>query len=354
MAPIIRKFTSSQQDSYEEFRKKYQSYTCFDLYKDLAIERHLAHNPPLYFLKNIDRVKEGENFYLKHTSKEMEFTFGSWIIFDWKNEILHLLNPDELLELRTMRNRYLITADEQKILYAKRISIAGLSVGSNVLLSLVRTGIGNHYNISDFDVVSMLNMNRANFYLDEINSPKVDVIARRVYEIDPYLEVKKFSNVLTEKNLDNFIKDSDLIIDAFDNFKVKILLRHLSKKRKIPVLSGFDIETGSMVILERYDIEPNLNLDYYLNGYTESEILSSLKNPRDKTNLFINIIGRKYHSKKMLDSVMDVGNKLSGYPQLAIATNLTSALWTSVAMDVFLGKNNKSIRDYVDLNKSTK
>lgn len=348
MKPLIFKFTPSQEEGYVRFREKYKLYKCLDLYKELIIEKHLADNPKLYFSSK--REKHRESFYSKHTSEKLEFTCGSWIVFDWKAQIMHLPNSDDLLELRTLRNRNLITSNEQKILYSKKISIVGLSVGSNVLLTLVRTGVGKFLRIADFDVVSILNMNRAHFFLDEINYPKVDVIACKVYEIDPYLKVEKFSSGISQENIEVFIKDSDLVIDAIDNFAVKILLRKASKKRKISVLSGFDIETGSMVILERYDLEPKLDLDFFLNGFSESEVLASHKSIKDKTNLFINIIGRKHHSQRMLDSVMNVGKELSGYPQLSIATNLTSALWTSVAVDVFLGRNNKSLRYYLNLN----
>lgn len=69
-------------------------------------------------------------------------TFGVWIFFPWSGELVRY--PDKLLhrELRTFRNRNLITVGEQSVLSEARVAVLGLSVGSNVVDQFVQTGIG--------------------------------------------------------------------------------------------------------------------------------------------------------------------------------------------------------------------
>jgi len=52
------------------------------------------------------------------------------------NEVVHLLEESEFAELRTNRNRYKITPDEQATLARKRIGVVGLSVGQSAALIL--------------------------------------------------------------------------------------------------------------------------------------------------------------------------------------------------------------------------
>ncbi len=345
----IYKFT--KEIDFSKFLKNHENYKIIDLYENLVSENFLIENPPIYFQEENLKKEKIKDFLKSHTENSLTFSLGNWIVFESKKELYHLVDQKTLLLLRTIRNRNLITVEEQLTLYNKRISIAGLSVGSNVLMALVRIGIGKEYNIADYDTVSIHNLNRANYYLRDIDKSKIDLIEDQIISVDPYIKLNKFSSGLNEENLEKFIKNCDLVIDAFDNFKIKIDLRKIAKKFKKPVLSGFDVSRGAMVIIERYDKEPNLNLDFYLNGMNEEEIFKPSKNPKERTEKFINIIGKEHHDQRMLESVLNVGNTLTGYPQLVVATYLTASIWAIAATDILLGKNNKSVRKYINLEK---
>ncbi len=342
-------FKKDEKERFLSFLGKYKNFIVHDLYEELWVEYKVINNPQYYFntiaKKQIIRKKLKDSL-----DKKKLFSKGTWIVVPSQKEIYHLLNKIDYLDFRTIRNRDLINSEEQKVLYYKKILFIGMSVGSQVLSCFIRTGIGNEITIVDADEVEIHNLNRTNFFIQDLGRKKIEVVKKQILSIDPYINVKTIEEYLSNSNLNNIIKKVDLIVDSFDNFEMKIKLRKLAKKLRVPVLSGFDISKGAMVIVERYDIDRNLDLKFYLNGYAEEDILNlKEKSLNEKTKIFINVIGKEHHDKRMLESALSVGKKLTGYPQLSIATNLTSALWTSVAVDILLGKMRESIREYINL-----
>lgn len=351
MKPIIKKFSKLEKKSFVEFFEKFkaENFAVYDLYKHFTIEKHLVETPSEYF--SPEKSKLGKEYYKKLIGGQEEFSFGQWVVFPWRNELYHLPDHMDLLALRTARNRGLLTWEEQLKIYNKRIALVGLSVGSGVVNSFIRSGLGNDYRISDYDTVDPHNMNRANYFLRDTGVEKIKLVIDQMYSVDPNLNVEMWNRAIDEDNIDELLDGVDLLVDCFDSFKIKMMIKKVAKKRKIPILSGFNIDRGVMVITERYDLEDDLDSSFYLNGYTEEELMKPVKNPREKTDMFVNIIGKENHSKAMLDAAYNVGDTLSGYPQLMIATEGIASSWTIVAVDILLGRSKKSIRKYIDFEK---
>jgi molybdopterin/thiamine biosynthesis adenylyltransferase len=334
---------SNQEESKQVLKKKYASYEAIDIFRDLLFENYLINDPALYFAPPDVQKEKFSSFYKKNQDE------GVWIVHPWQKKIYHLLSEEKYFLLRTVRNRNLVTKEDQLRLRKKKIAVAGLSVGSNIVFSLARYGIGSAFHIADADVVAVSNMNRTTYGLDDFQKSKLDVAVRTLHQIDPFLEIHAFPEGVTKENLSDFVSGVDLIVDAFDNFQLKIQLRKEAKKKNIPVVSGFDIERGVLLIVERYDQETNLNLDFFLNKHTEEEILKPAVHVEEKTQLFIDIIGKEYHSQKMLHSVLSVGKELTGYPQLNIATMLAASLFTGAIEDILLERVKHSFRKYVSV-----
>lgn len=346
---LVVKFNPNEKAKFSLFLTKYKKYKLYDYFDSFSFQYLIIKDPSKYFLSEVLK-KKLEIKSVSKTGKWNGFSKGNWVVLPAQKIIYHILEKEQFLDLRTIRNRDLITLDEQKILYNKKILFIGMSVGSQVITTFLRTGIGNNFTVIDGDTVDIHNMNRTNYSLLNVGRKKVEVIKEQLLNVDPYIEISSKSDYLTPENIESIVANHDLIVDCFDNFVVKILLRKIAKKLKIPVISGFDVSRGAMVIVERYDIDKKLDLSFYLNGFTE-EIFLSMKNKniQDKTKMFIRIIGKKYHDTKMLNSVMRVGKDLTGFPQLVIATTLAAAMWTTAAQDLFLGKSKRSIRKYVNL-----
>jgi molybdopterin/thiamine biosynthesis adenylyltransferase len=117
------------------------------------------------------------------------------------------------------RNIGWITHEEQQILKNKRVAIAGLGgAGGSHLITLARLGIGK-FNIADFDCFELANFNRqAGASMSRLNRPKVDVLEEMALDVNPTLDIKKFSSGVTSDNLSEFLTDVDVYLDGVDFF----------------------------------------------------------------------------------------------------------------------------------------
>lgn len=117
------------------------------------------------------------------------------------------------------RNLGWVTSAEQASLRGKRIAIAGMGgVGGVHLLTLARFGIGA-FNISDFDKFDIVNINRqAGATVSSMGRPKVDVLAEMALDINPGLDIRRFPEGVSARNLDDFLAGVDLYVDGLDFF----------------------------------------------------------------------------------------------------------------------------------------
>jgi len=118
--------------------------------------------------------------------------------------------------------RYLSIEQLEKI-QSTKIGIAGVGgLGSNIAQILVRTGFVD-FEIIDDDIVDSSNLNRQNYFIDEIGLAKVVTTARRLQKINPAVKVNVINVRLTKDNLQNFFQDRDVLFEAFDNTESKIM-----------------------------------------------------------------------------------------------------------------------------------
>jgi len=110
------------------------------------------------------------------------------------------------------------------ILQKATIGIAGSGgLGSNVALSLVRSGIGNLI-IADFDKIEASNLNRQQFFSDQIGMPKVIALLGNLSKISTFTNYQIHEIKLDEKNIPIIFKDADIMVEAFDKAVMKEML----------------------------------------------------------------------------------------------------------------------------------
>lgn len=140
-----------------------------------------------------------------------------------------------------IRNIGWVTKAEQQVLRKKRIAIAGMGgVGGIHLITLARLGIGA-FNISDLDVFELANFNRqAGAMVSTLGSPKAETLARMARDINPELDMRIYSNGITRKNVEEFLKDVDLYIDGMDffAFDVREIIFSTCNRMKIPAITA--------------------------------------------------------------------------------------------------------------------
>ena len=132
-----------------------------------------------------------------------------------------------------------IGAKGQKKILSSKILIVGVGgLGCPAAENLVRAGVGT-IGLIDNDVVNLSNIHRQSlFNSKDIKKQKVSVAAKKLKEINPFTKVETYKFRLNEKNIENIIKDYELIVDGSDNFKTKFLVNDYCVKLKKKLVTG--------------------------------------------------------------------------------------------------------------------
>ena len=120
------------------------------------------------------------------------------------------------------------------------IGIAGAGgLGSNVAVTLARVGIGKLI-IADFDKIETSNLNRQQYFFDQIGKPKVIALLENLKKINPFSEYKIYHIKLDKKNIPIIFKDVDIMVEAFDKAEMKKMLIEtwLSEFPEKPIIAG--------------------------------------------------------------------------------------------------------------------
>ncbi len=263
----------------------------------------------------------GREEYIKSIlSGDGYWEYGKWVYFPWLNELRRYPDRDDWLLIRTERNRNLFTAEEHRILGGATIAAYGLSVGSNILISLAISGVGDKYILGDPDVIDPTNLNRMPANLKDVGTPKVDWVGRVVSEIDPYIHQVHERGGFTDRSpkLLDSIEDLSIIVEEVDNISTKYAIRRYASERHdpVPVLMGTDAGHNAMIDIERYDTEARVRP--FL-GKVSRRLLDSLgAEPTDSEvrKATTRLVGVTNASPRLIESVMSIGRDTTGNPQL--------------------------------------
>jgi len=105
-----------------------------------------------------------------------------------------------------------------------RVGIAGAGgLGSAIAIALARLGIGALV-IADYDLVEPSNLNRQQYFVDQLGLPKVTALAENLRRINPYVEVEPLHLRLTRDNIPQLFNRVDAMVEAFDAADQKAML----------------------------------------------------------------------------------------------------------------------------------
>lgn len=115
-------------------------------------------------------------------------------------------------------------AELQKKLSEASVAVCGLGgLGSNIAFALARAGVGRLH-IIDFDNVDISNLNRQQYFADQIGIPKTEALFANLKRIAPYIEIKRECVKLTEENIPYLLDGDSIIAEAFDKADQKAML----------------------------------------------------------------------------------------------------------------------------------
>lgn len=126
----------------------------------------------------------------------------------------------------------------EKIPLAHIVIIGIGGVGSWSAEALARTGIGK-LTLIDLDDICITNTNRQIHTLHStIGKRKVDVLATRLKDINPDIEISSIPDFITPTNIKEILPhEIHIVIDAIDSLQSKAALAHFCVEEKIPLIT---------------------------------------------------------------------------------------------------------------------
>ena len=157
---------------------------------------------------------------------------------------------------QTIRTQMLLGNDSTSALSEKHVMIFGIGgVGSFCAEALARAGVGS-LTLVDDDIVSVSNLNRQLIALHStVGKNKVNVMAERIYDINPHCKVTVLSKRYTaDTRLDFFPTSANFIADCIDSVPCKTDLIVASHEYSIPMISamgtGNKLDPGKLMITD--------------------------------------------------------------------------------------------------------
>jgi molybdopterin/thiamine biosynthesis adenylyltransferase len=127
----------------------------------------------------------------------------------------------------------------QERLKRARVVIAGSGgLGSAVSMYLVAAGVGT-IRLIDHDKVELSNLNRQVLHWDkDVGRRKVVSASEKLSSLNPGVTIEAVDETINEGNVERLVAGFDMIVDAMDNFPVRLMLNKAALDRNIPFFYG--------------------------------------------------------------------------------------------------------------------
>ncbi|OGL34999.1 hypothetical protein A3F38_02865 [Candidatus Saccharibacteria bacterium RIFCSPHIGHO2_12_FULL_48_21] len=343
-SPIIFAEGSYAKEDIEKLKKEKPSCQVIDVLTDQLAELFEVLHP------NLDPISSDET-YQAFISNKAGYEGGNWVYYPWSNQLVHMVNADDFFTLRTNRNQYLVTADEQQELQKYTVAILGLSVGSSIAHVLAHGAVVGEFILADKDNFSTSNMNRVQIKVSDVTKPKLDVLMQQLYEANPYAQITGYERGVDRSNIDDLFKKQKLIIiDEMDDFEMKVRVRMKAKKHGVPVVMLTSLGDNILVDIERYDLDKRLRpFNGLIDGVVGSILSGQQITEGDKKRYAVRIVGVEHVPTRALESVRDIGRQLVGRPQLFGSVTISGGIAAYIVRQIGLGINLDSGRYFFSM-----
>jgi len=143
------------------------------------------------------------------------------------------------MKQRYLKNKQTITDAEQDVLLNKSIAIVGCGgLGQYTASLLCRIGVGA-LSIIDFDVFDETNLNRQLFCnVENIGKSKVIETEKQLRLINPEVSITSYQSRFSEENARDLLFGNDIVLDALDSIKDRLILQDACKELNLPLVSA--------------------------------------------------------------------------------------------------------------------
>ncbi len=165
------------------------------------------------------------------SSENATLADGDSVVFIRKGERPSM---DELEALMAARH----TPGVHEKVKGSAVGIAGLGgLGSPVAIALARVGVGTLV-LADYDVVEPSNLNRQQYFVDQIGRPKVAAMEENLRRVNPFVKTVTHNAVLGSDNTPEIFGSVDVLVEALDDAESKAMLLNVMAERRpaVPVV----------------------------------------------------------------------------------------------------------------------
>jgi len=140
---------------------------------------------------------------------------------------------------RYLRNREILTLQEQLTLAESRVAVVGAGgLGGTVLSLLARIGIG-HLVVVDHDVFDETNLNRQAFCnAGNLGKPKAEEARSELGRINPGVDVSVHCARLDAESAGSLLAGCHVVVDALDNVQSRLVLEEAARNLGVPLVHG--------------------------------------------------------------------------------------------------------------------
>jgi molybdopterin-synthase adenylyltransferase len=149
----------------------------------------------------------------------------------------------------------------QERLSQSRVTILGIgALGTHAADTLARAGV-SYIRLVDRDVPELSNLQRQVLFDSqdvERGVPKAAAAAERLSAINPDITIDPVITDVNPNNIEDLIRDVDVVIDGSDNFELRYLLNDAAVKLNVPWIYGGVISTHGMAMVIQPGTSPCL------------------------------------------------------------------------------------------------
>jgi hypothetical protein len=243
---------------------------------------------------------------------------------------------DVLYAQLTARNRGLVGDAEQQRLRRTPVLVAGCgSIGGAVVEPLVRLG-AEHLVLAEPDGYELHNLNRQQAVLADVGRNKAQVLAQRVRQVNPYVDVRVDERGVTIDNAADLVAGVGLVFDGVDvttrpALACKYALHVAAHEQGVPVVCGYDIAGSQLVLVYDYRINSLPVLDGRLPGRPVTDL--------DTLHFLARVVPLRAVPVEMFGELRrQLAGESAAFPQLVYSAQLFGVLACRVGLDLLAGR----------------
>lgn len=269
--------------------------------------------------------------------------YGSWVLFQWSQELVRYPEPKDYQDLVTYRYHNLLTKEDILNLSFARVAIIGMSVGGVVATSLARNRVGGEMFLSDMARPSVSNLGRADYDMRDLSSSKVDACAKRISYINPFLRQVHMREGVNLGNVNELLDfNPSLVFDETDSMETSAVLREFCANNRIVYLGVSDVHDHAVLEVCRHDYGEAPLYAGDVEASVAHDLIYGNVSKESQLDIFARTVGYENITSELMASSEEIGKTIAGIPQLGSTSMAAAGFVTAVARDIILGKDVKT------------